>query len=45
MFFHREAKFTLIHCHGNATDCGAMHDRYLEMVQELKVGSNYIRPI
>ena len=31
------AHFTLIHSHGNATDCGAMADRYREMVRELGV--------
>jgi len=37
LYRHREARFTIIYAHGNATDCGAMHDRYKEMVENLKV--------
>eukprot|EP00611_Tribonema_gayanum_P001243 TRINITY_DN1091_c0_g1_i4.p1 TRINITY_DN1091_c0_g1~~TRINITY_DN1091_c0_g1_i4.p1 ORF type:complete len:276 (-),score=9.41 TRINITY_DN1091_c0_g1_i4:1091-1858(-) len=31
------ARYTLLHSHGNATDLGAMHDRYVGLVQNLGV--------
>ena len=34
------AKYTVIHSHGNATDCGVMQERYRELMFEL--GANVI---
>jgi abhydrolase domain-containing protein 17 len=31
------ARYTILHSHGNATDLGAMHDRYVGLVQNLRV--------
>lgn len=36
-FLHPEAKITVLYSHGNATDIGAMNQRYLEVAMNMKV--------
>ena len=36
-FIIKEAKYTMIYSHGNATDCGAMYSRYLNIATALSI--------